>query len=160
MGLGQLRWLADAYWSFMARAVSCLQSLMPLLNMGLRGRGLDQHPPLSPPGDVREPASPPPPPPTFLYHLSPGLQLGVYYSVCCSAVLRISPGPGARWAGSHTSTLPLNYPHPSPSTTHFGLWGGSLSLLQVSTYLERRMIQFWALRPSMTDSSLTLREVM
>lgn len=47
----------------MARAVSCLQSLMPLLNMGLRGRGLDQHPPLSPPGDVREPASPPPPPP-------------------------------------------------------------------------------------------------
>jgi hypothetical protein len=29
---------------------------------------------------------------------------------------------------------------------------------EASTYLERRMMQFWALRPSMTDSSLTLRE--
>lgn len=61
-----------------------------------------------------------------------------------SLIFFSSPSPGLHSLGAHPS-----HPQPSLGQGHRGRAG---------TYLERRMTQFCALRPSITDSSLTLRE--
>ena len=118
-------------------AVSCLQSLH-CCSAGAPRRGcLDQGRPAIPRGWLGDGGSPEvTTTPSVCQSLSP--------QALSSLIFLSRPSPGCHSLGAHPS-------HPQPSLEQ-GCRG------RVGTYLERRMMQFCALRPSMTDSSLTLRE--